>query len=298
MASHGSPISPRSAARPAAQAGREWTADWVRRFDVYDSLAWRADVTGRPAVRLARALRSSAAASARAAPGARRSPSRARRAISRASPRARATGLARLRAAARPGRRGGGAGRPAAAAPRAEPARARGRRARSCRDGGHRGRGPLAQLDGAALPRRCARGAGGGRRGGAGCVPGRGDRAGRADAALLPPWRRRAGAVQRRRRGRSGGDRSASWRAPAPRAARRSPRPRPASSGCRPAARWCCSIAARPRRAGYGDEPMPARCRFEMSHGRERIIVNCGAYRGPGAEWRTAHCAPPPPIRR
>jgi uncharacterized heparinase superfamily protein len=25
---------------------------------------------------------------------------------------------------------------------------------------------------------------------------------------------------------------------------------------------------------------------FEMSHGKERLIVNCGAYRGPSAEWR------------
>jgi uncharacterized heparinase superfamily protein len=26
---------------------------------------------------------------------------------------------------------------------------------------------------------------------------------------------------------------------------------------------------------------------FEMSHGKERLIVNCGAYRGPNAEWQT-----------
>jgi uncharacterized heparinase superfamily protein len=26
---------------------------------------------------------------------------------------------------------------------------------------------------------------------------------------------------------------------------------------------------------------------FEMSHGKERLIVNCGAYRGPNAEWRS-----------
>ncbi len=30
---------------------------------------------------------------------------------------------------------------------------------------------------------------------------------------------------------------------------------------------------------------MPARLSFEMSHGRERIIVNCGAYRGPKPNW-------------
>lgn len=30
----------------AWQAARGWTLDWIRRFDVYDRLAWRADVTG------------------------------------------------------------------------------------------------------------------------------------------------------------------------------------------------------------------------------------------------------------
>ena len=61
-----------------------------------------------------------------------------------------------------------------------------------------------------------------------------------------------------------------------------------ASSGCRPAHRWCCSIAARRRRRASTATRMPARCRFEMSYGRERLIVNCGAYHGPSAEWRAA----------
>src|SRR5665213_3591091 len=30
----------------AAQAARDWTADWVRRYDIYEPLAWRADVMG------------------------------------------------------------------------------------------------------------------------------------------------------------------------------------------------------------------------------------------------------------
>ncbi|HXA69055.1 MAG TPA: heparinase II/III family protein [Stellaceae bacterium] len=38
----------------------------------------------------------------------------------------------------------------------------------------------------------------------------------------------------------------------------------------------------------WGAEPHAGTLSFEMSHGRERLIVNCGAYRGPKAAWHAA----------
>lgn len=39
---------------------------------------------------------------------------------------------------------------------------------------------------------------------------------------------------------------------------------------------------------GFDDDAHAGALAFEMSHHRERIIVNCGAYHGPASEWRTA----------
>ena len=38
----------------------------------------------------------------------------------------------------------------------------------------------------------------------------------------------------------------------------------------------------------WGAHPHAGTLAFEMSHGRERLIVNCGAYRGPKAAWHAA----------
>jgi uncharacterized heparinase superfamily protein len=40
-----------------------------------------------------------------------------------------------------------------------------------------------------------------------------------------------------------------------------------------------------PPAAGFDDHAHAGTLSFEMSHGRERIIVNCGAYRGPKPNW-------------
>ncbi|HXP32035.1 MAG TPA: heparinase II/III family protein [Stellaceae bacterium] len=44
----------------------------------------------------------------------------------------------------------------------------------------------------------------------------------------------------------------------------------------------------KPAPPGFRDEAHAGTLSFEMSHGRERIIVNCGAYQGASAEWRMA----------
>ena len=43
-----------------------------------------------------------------------------------------------------------------------------------------------------------------------------------------------------------------------------------------------------PPPAGIDDDAHAGALAFEMSHHRERIIVNCGPYHGPAAEWRRA----------
>jgi uncharacterized heparinase superfamily protein len=42
----------------------------------------------------------------------------------------------------------------------------------------------------------------------------------------------------------------------------------------------------RPAPAGFDDDAHAGTLAFELSHGRERIIVNCGAYHGPNRDWR------------
>jgi uncharacterized heparinase superfamily protein len=44
----------------------------------------------------------------------------------------------------------------------------------------------------------------------------------------------------------------------------------------------------KPPPAGFDTDYHAGPLAFEMSYGRERVIVNCGAYHGPSAEWRTA----------
>ena len=68
-----------------------------------------------------------------------------------------------------------------------------------------------------------------------------------------------------------------------PRAERR--RRIPAFSACRPGRASFSSIPASRRRAASTTRRMPAPLSFELSQGRERIIVNCGGYRGPKPDW-------------
>ncbi len=42
-----------------------------------------------------------------------------------------------------------------------------------------------------------------------------------------------------------------------------------------------------PPAPGFDGDAHAGTLSFEMSHGRERLIVNCGAYHGPDAQWRT-----------
>jgi uncharacterized heparinase superfamily protein len=44
----------------------------------------------------------------------------------------------------------------------------------------------------------------------------------------------------------------------------------------------------KPPPAGFDADYHAGALAFEMSYGRERLIVNCGAYHGPSAEWRAA----------
>jgi uncharacterized heparinase superfamily protein len=44
--------------------------------------------------------------------------------------------------------------------------------------------------------------------------------------------------------------------------------------------------AGRPPPSGFDEHAHAGTLSFEMSHGRERLIVNCGAYRGANANWR------------
>ena len=44
--------------------------------------------------------------------------------------------------------------------------------------------------------------------------------------------------------------------------------------------------AGRPPPTGFDDHAYAGLMSFEMSHGRERIIVNCGGYRGTQRAWR------------
>lgn len=42
----------------------------------------------------------------------------------------------------------------------------------------------------------------------------------------------------------------------------------------------------RPAPAGFDEDAHAGALSFEMSHARERLIVNCGAYHGPNSDWR------------
>ncbi len=270
----------------AAQRAQEWTADWVRRFGIYDRLAWRADVIGQ---RLFAWLEhfdfvtvgegSSADRHALIAAFAHQ-----------------ARHLARVAA-----REGAGVRRLGALCHLVAAMVALGRRRVSARalrqlsreidaqmlgDGGHRGRGPVAQLA---------------------CVRALVDARAALIAAGEPIPEFLTAAIDRAapmlRFFRHGDSRFALFNGanegdPATidlvlaraGAKGRAPLTAPATGFERLQAGGtlvlfeCGEVAP----AGFDETAHAGTLSFEMSHARERIIVNCGAYEGPSAEWRAA----------
>ena len=113
-----------------------------------------------------------------------------------------------------------------------------------------------------------------------------GDRAHGADAAVLPPWRSPARAVQRFGRGGRGHRRSRPDPLGDRAAIRRRRRRMPGSSACRPGKSLVLVDTGKPPPRGFDEDAHAGTLSFELSQGRERIIVNCGGYRGAKPAWR------------
>ena len=153
-------------------------------------------------------------------------------------------------------------------------------------DGGHRSRSPSVQLAGIARPdRHCARH----------CAPAQievpagaagGDRAHGADAAVFPPRRPPAGAVQQFGRGGRGPGRPRPDPLGDQGPRRRRRRRIPAFERLQAGQSLVLVDTGKPPPRGFDDEAHAGTLSFELSQGRERIIVNCGGYRGPKPAWR------------
>jgi uncharacterized heparinase superfamily protein len=270
----------------AAQRAQEWTADWLRRFDVYDGIAWRADVTGNRLFAwlehhalLGTGAGSTGDRSAFVAGFARQTRHLARVAGREGSGLERLAALRGLVAAtAALGRRRGLA--------QALRRLARALEAQMLGDGGHRGRGPVAQerllrylVDVRAallaadetVPEFLAAAIERGgpmlrffRHGDGGMALFNG--AGAGDAAAIDHLLARAGSKSR-----------------APSSAPETGFERLQAGGT-----LILLDCGGPAPGGFDEHAHAGMLSFEMSHARERIIVNCGAYGGPSAAWRTA----------
>ncbi len=269
----------------AWQAARNWTADWIRSFEIYDRLAWRADVTGNRLfawlehferltadTELRRALLQSFARQARhlARTAQQEEPGSSRLAALRGL-------VAALAAQAQDRRVGAGPAKPARTEAEMQ----------ILADGGHIARNPEAQLEALRYlvdaarradrvaqrdPRRLATG----------------DRSRRADAALFPPrrwgaWRCSMVAMKASRRSidRVLARADAKGRAP-------STAPHSGFERLRAGHSLVLFDCGKPSPAGFDRGAHAGLLAFEMSYGRDRLIVNCGAYHGPSAEWRAA----------
>ena len=58
------------------------------------------------------------------------------------------------------------------------------------------------------------------------------------------------------------------------------------SAACRPGRAWLLVDTGKPPPPGFDGEAHAGMLSFELSQGRERIIVNCGGYRGAKPAWR------------
>ncbi|HUZ71346.1 MAG TPA: heparinase II/III family protein [Stellaceae bacterium] len=270
----------------AVKRAREWTADWVRRFDVYDSLAWRADVTGNRLFAWIEHydLLNAGAGSSRDGDALTASIARQARHLAHVAGREGA-GLRRL-AALR-----GLLAAAAALGRRRALAQALKRLARALDeqvlgDGGHRGHGPSAQAEALRymIDARTALVA-----------------ADETVPAFLAAAIDRAGPMLRFFRhgdgrmalfnGAGEGDPAQIDRILAHAGSKgRAPLSAPESGFERLLAGGTLVVfdCGGPAPPGYDDDAHAGMLAFEMSHARERIIVNCGDYRGPSAEWRTA----------
>lgn len=270
----------------ATTAAKAWASDWVRHYDIYDASAWRADVTGDRLFAWLEHFDLIGAGEGTDDEGRALLASIARqtRHLARVAAHE-AAGLARLKAL-----RGLiaatamlGWKRPLGRALRQF---ANELRQQILADGGHRGRGPLAQLDAlrylvdaraalvaadAAVPEFLAQAID--RAGPMLRFFRHGDGrfalfngAGEGDPAMIDLVLARAGAKGR------------------------TPLTAPGIAFERLQAGGTLVLidCGKPAPAGFDRDAHAGTLAFEMSHHRERIVVNCGAYRGRSAEWRAA----------
>jgi uncharacterized heparinase superfamily protein len=268
----------------ARSAARDWTQDWLRHCDVWDDIAWRADVTGDRLFAWAEHFPLLAAGAERDA-GRRllRSVARQAKHLARVA-RSEAPGVPRLQAlrglVAAAALVGGGRRLERAAA-----ALERELRAQLLPDGGHAARSPKAQLQAlrALVDARAAL---------------------RAAQAEVPVPLQSAidRAAPMLRFFRHGDGRLALFNGAAEsevetidrvlaraEAKGRPPLSAPHSGFQRLHAGRTVLLADTgvPPKPGFDGEAHAGTLSFELSHGRERLIVNCGGYGGPSAQWRT-----------
>jgi uncharacterized heparinase superfamily protein len=267
----------------AWQAARLWTMDWLRRCEVYDSVGWRADVTGD---RLFHWLEHAGPLVQDAALGRAllRGVARQLRHLDRCVLHEQ-DGVARLRALR------GLVAAAAAVQDRRRLARAEQRLARTAEaqilpDGGHAARSPRAQLRALAclIDARAALHAAQRE------VPGALIQAIDRAAPILRFFRHGDGGFAQFN-GADEGDAAAIDRVLARADAKgRAPLSAPHVGFQRLQAgrSYVLIDCGKPPPAGFDEEAHAGTLSFEMSHGRERLIVNCGAYRGPDAQWRQA----------
>jgi uncharacterized heparinase superfamily protein len=269
----------------ALQAARDWTADWLARCDAWDAVAWRADVTGDRLFAWIEHMETLAGGAADAAARKRLIASIARQArhLARVATRE-ATGVKRLAAlrglvaavAALGGER------------RLDRALARLEReivAQILPDGGHVARSPAAQLAAlrylvdarAALRARQVE------------VPAALQSAIDRAAPMLRFFRHGDGTLALFN-GADEGDTALVDRVLARADAKGRPPPSAPYAGFQRAQAGRTLILADtgvPARPGFDGDAHAGTLSFEMSHGRERLVVNCGGYQRSSAEWRS-----------
>ena len=269
----------------AAEAARRWTADWLARCDAWDAIAWRADVTGNRLFAWIEHMDTLAGGADADAMRKRLVASIARQArhLSRVAARE-ATGVKRLAAlrglvaavAALGGER------------RLDRALARlGREivAQILPDGGHAARSPAAQLAAlrylvdarAALRARQVE------------VPAALQSAIDRAAPMLRFFRHGDGMLALFN-GADEGDAAMIDRVLARGEAKGRPPPSAPYAGFQRAQAGRTLVVADtgvPARPGYDTDAHAGTLSFEMSHGRERLVVNCGGYHGASPDWRS-----------